>query len=284
MALHTALPIHKVAYDLLDVIMDLVKNMPRDFKQSLGGKLRDESIEILTAIFRANCAREKAPHLEAVVERQQVIELMLRLSRDKRLISTGQYARAIQRRPASADFCAGHLTTAFTRAHDRAATEKNVAGFGSPCGAAMSRTAFALRLFCRLGAPSFGRPGGRSRKARRCSTGLPTPVSVALPFGSGMAVQNRNWSTHTMKTTATPFYPCNLAGELLFEVRADIPAINALETVQCYMAAARSSANAAAQLATDDGQEDLWAAYYLIDTACAVLNAVVKAKIEEIRA
>lgn len=96
MALHTELPIHKVAYDLLDVVTDLVKNMPRDFKQSLGGKLRDESIEILTAIFRANCAREKAAHLDVVIERQQVIELMLRLSRDKRLISTGQYARAIQ--------------------------------------------------------------------------------------------------------------------------------------------------------------------------------------------
>lgn len=48
MALHTELSIHKVAYDLLDVITDLVRNMPRDFKQSLGAKLRDEAIEILT--------------------------------------------------------------------------------------------------------------------------------------------------------------------------------------------------------------------------------------------
>ena len=36
MALHTELSIHKVAYDLLDVITDLVRKMPRDFKQSLG--------------------------------------------------------------------------------------------------------------------------------------------------------------------------------------------------------------------------------------------------------
>jgi hypothetical protein len=96
MALHTELPIHKVAYDLLDAITDLARNMPRDFKQSIGGKLRDEVVEIVVAIFRANCARDKAPHLEALIERLQVAELMLRLSRDKRLISTGQYARAIQ--------------------------------------------------------------------------------------------------------------------------------------------------------------------------------------------
>lgn len=39
MALHTHLPIYKVAYDLLDIVTDLVKNMPRDFKQSIGGKI-----------------------------------------------------------------------------------------------------------------------------------------------------------------------------------------------------------------------------------------------------
>jgi len=96
MALHTALPIYKVAYDLLDVITDLAKNMPRDFKASIGGKLRDECVEIVVLIFRANVSREKAPHLGTLIERLQVAELLLRLSRDKHLISTGQYAKAIE--------------------------------------------------------------------------------------------------------------------------------------------------------------------------------------------
>jgi hypothetical protein len=95
MAITSELPIYKVAYDLLDAITDLARNMPRDFKQSIGGKLRDECVEIVTLIFRANCAREKAPHLETLIERLQVAELLLRLSRDKRLISTGQYAKAV---------------------------------------------------------------------------------------------------------------------------------------------------------------------------------------------
>ena len=96
MALTTALPIYKVAYDLLDAITDLAKNMPRDFKASIGGKLRDECVEIVVLIFRANCAREKATHLDALQERLQVAELLLRLARDKRFISTGQYGRAIE--------------------------------------------------------------------------------------------------------------------------------------------------------------------------------------------
>jgi hypothetical protein len=96
MAIHTNLPIYKVAYDLLDVVTELVKNMPREFKRSIGGKVSDECVEIVVLIFRANCAQEKAPHLTDLIERLQVCELLLRLSRDKRLISTGQYAKAIE--------------------------------------------------------------------------------------------------------------------------------------------------------------------------------------------
>ena len=96
MGLHKDLPIYKVAYDLLNTITDLTKNMPRDFKQSIGSKLRDEAVEIMVLIFRANVAREKASHLIDLIERLQVAELLLRLSRDKRLISTSQYATAIK--------------------------------------------------------------------------------------------------------------------------------------------------------------------------------------------
>jgi hypothetical protein len=96
MALHTTLNIYKVAYDLLDVVTELVKNLPREFKRSIGGKISDECVEIMVLVFRANCAQDKTPHLTDLIERLQVCELLLRLSRDKRLISTGQYAKAVE--------------------------------------------------------------------------------------------------------------------------------------------------------------------------------------------
>ncbi|HRQ59162.1 MAG TPA: hypothetical protein PLN31_17240 [Azoarcus taiwanensis] len=77
MALHTQLPIYRAAYSLLDVITDLSRNMPRDFKTSIGGKLRDEGVEIVTLIFRANVSREKAPHIEALRERLQAVGTVL---------------------------------------------------------------------------------------------------------------------------------------------------------------------------------------------------------------
>lgn len=96
MANHTSLPIYKAAYDLLDAITELAKHMPRDFKQSIGSKLRDECIEIVTLIFRANVSHEKNSHLVLLLESLQVCELLVRLSRDKRLISIAQYAKVVE--------------------------------------------------------------------------------------------------------------------------------------------------------------------------------------------
>ena len=96
MAIHSSLPIYKTAYDLLDVVTDLAKNMNRDFKRSIGEKISTECIEITILVFRANVAQVKEPHLVELVERLQVIELMLRLAMDKRLISKGSYAKAVE--------------------------------------------------------------------------------------------------------------------------------------------------------------------------------------------
>lgn len=96
MALHANLPIYKVAYDLLALVLKLVREMPRDVKLQLGAKLRDECLELAVLIFRANVARDKAPHLVQLVERLEVAQLLLRLARDLRFISVGQYSKAIE--------------------------------------------------------------------------------------------------------------------------------------------------------------------------------------------
>jgi hypothetical protein len=96
MASRTAdLPIYKVTFDLLSLAVDLTANMPRDFKASFGRKLHDCCVDLVMLIARANAARNKVPHLEQLLEQVGVVELLLRLSCDKRLISKPQYARAI---------------------------------------------------------------------------------------------------------------------------------------------------------------------------------------------
>lgn len=96
MALHTQLPIYKKAYELLDVAVDVTRHLPRDFKRLIGEKVREECLEIMVLIFRANVCRNKVPHIESLLERLQIVELILRLAKDKRFISLGQYAKAIE--------------------------------------------------------------------------------------------------------------------------------------------------------------------------------------------
>ncbi|MFA5941394.1 MAG: four helix bundle protein [Sinimarinibacterium sp.] len=96
MALHTSLPIYKIAYDLLGLAHDITRNFPRDFKASLGGRIRDDCVDFTILISRANSARNKVPHLDELLERLHATEMLLRLSVDKRYISRPQYAQAIQ--------------------------------------------------------------------------------------------------------------------------------------------------------------------------------------------
>lgn len=96
MALHTTLPIYKATYDLLTVAVDYVRNMPRDFKAAIGGRVRDLCLDLVLLIYRANCAIDKVPHLTTLLECKEELELLLRLCVDKRFISKTQYAKAIE--------------------------------------------------------------------------------------------------------------------------------------------------------------------------------------------
>jgi len=95
MGLHTALPIYKVTYDLALLAATLTRNMPRDIKALYGRMLAAECAELVLLVYRANCARDKVPHLDALLERLQVAELLFRLAHDLKSISQRHYAAAI---------------------------------------------------------------------------------------------------------------------------------------------------------------------------------------------
>ena len=77
-------------------------------------------------------------------------------------------------------------------------------------------------------------------------------------------------------TSQMDFERCNANGDLLFSVRAGVNAVDALETASCYMASARHLAQSLAnELSEDGGNDRVWAAYYLITMAKAVLDAAV---------
>ena len=92
MAQYQHLPIYKQTYDILLRTMTATKEFPREYKYTLGQKLKDELIELVVMIYRANSAADKARHIESIVERVQAIQLMMRLSHDMKILSRRHYA------------------------------------------------------------------------------------------------------------------------------------------------------------------------------------------------
>jgi hypothetical protein len=74
----------------------ILKAFPKDFKYSLGTKLRDEAVELVVLIYKANSSRDtRSEFVRFILERLQVIELLLRLSKDMRLLSVSAFSAMV---------------------------------------------------------------------------------------------------------------------------------------------------------------------------------------------
>jgi hypothetical protein len=90
------LPIYKTAYELLETTVKVTKEFPRDFKFSLGDKIRTEVIDLVVFIFKANSSKkERIEHATKILERIEVIELLVRLTKDLRLITVKQFSEIV---------------------------------------------------------------------------------------------------------------------------------------------------------------------------------------------
>lgn len=96
MALHSQLPLYKTVYDLTRLVFILKRNMPRDFKKSMGERIEGEMISISVLVFRANVARDKIPYLSELLERKEVADYLLRLAVDLEAITPTHFGGMIR--------------------------------------------------------------------------------------------------------------------------------------------------------------------------------------------
>jgi hypothetical protein len=96
MARYQHLPIYKLSYELLGRVMLVTKDFPRDHKYTLGQKLRDEIISVIVFIYRANSSEQKVSVINEILERILVVELLIRLSRDMRILTIKHYAGLVE--------------------------------------------------------------------------------------------------------------------------------------------------------------------------------------------
>lgn len=95
MALHTDTEIYKTTYDLSKLAIQLVANMPRNYKADFGAELRRRCMSLVMRTYEANTSEDKPSVLKRMRQEVEAVNLALRLSVDLRLISRKQYAAAI---------------------------------------------------------------------------------------------------------------------------------------------------------------------------------------------
>ena len=95
MARATDLPIYREAYDLLLMVTRLTQSYPRGYRQGLARDICSVAQDVVNLIFAANCTMNKVAIIEDLRGRLQHLQLQMRLSKDLRLISAGQFGGAV---------------------------------------------------------------------------------------------------------------------------------------------------------------------------------------------
>jgi len=83
--------VYQKAYDLLFWIKPTVERFTRVHKYSLGLELEKETLELLKSIARLNIKKDKKESLEECFVCYEIVKILIRLSKDFKLISIRQY-------------------------------------------------------------------------------------------------------------------------------------------------------------------------------------------------
>ncbi|UCA61821.1 four helix bundle protein [Chryseobacterium rhizoplanae] len=91
MAIYDQLPVYKAVYDLLLQLFEITKKMDRDFKFTIGEKIKTEAIELIVRIYRANSVSDKVLLLSGAKENVEVLRLLFRLMNDLKQVSLKEF-------------------------------------------------------------------------------------------------------------------------------------------------------------------------------------------------
>ena len=91
MGVYTNLPVYKASYDLLIQLFIMVHNMNKEYKYSLGEKLKNEAMNLIINIYKANTVYKKDDNINNARENLEVIRLLIRILRDMNQISINKY-------------------------------------------------------------------------------------------------------------------------------------------------------------------------------------------------
>ncbi len=96
MAQSEDLPIFKAAYDLLEQLVKVAKDLPKFFRYSMGTRMVDLCLDMLGQVYRANMSqvgREQV--LTDLLINYRQLQMLLRVCYRQKAFSSGRYAELI---------------------------------------------------------------------------------------------------------------------------------------------------------------------------------------------
>ena len=93
MATYDNLPVYKVSYDVLFKVFHIVKDFEKQYKYSLWDTIKNETLDLITSIYRANSNFEnRLKNIKKAREQVEVLRLYIRLSKDLKILSITKFS------------------------------------------------------------------------------------------------------------------------------------------------------------------------------------------------
>lgn len=92
MAQSEELPLFRDCYNLLNRLIPLTQSFPRFLRYSVGSRMVDLALDMVTLIYRANSSYDKLPALVDLQDRYRMLQMLFRVCVEQRLLSERQYA------------------------------------------------------------------------------------------------------------------------------------------------------------------------------------------------
>ncbi len=95
MALFTELPVYKLGYDLLILVYKITGLFSKEFKYTVGERLKNETLELLINIYKANKAKaeNRRQYIENARGNLEVVRLLLRVVKDLNVTGMKSYVK-----------------------------------------------------------------------------------------------------------------------------------------------------------------------------------------------
>ena len=99
MALYFNLPVYKDTYELLLMVFQYSSKLPKDYKYTLGERLKNEVTEVLVAIFEASKLKDKskATAIQNALNSLEKCRLFIRILKDLNIWGISKQANLNQK-------------------------------------------------------------------------------------------------------------------------------------------------------------------------------------------